>query len=325
MIATAGLLDRVFPRERLRLWFLDRVRRRRGEVALPFELEYRNIFVVPTSFGFAFGLMLMFMALGGLNFNNNMALLLVFIFGVIAQLTTVLAYRNLVGITIQDIHADPVFSGEHAVFRVFLGNSEIRPRLTIMGGFRKLQDCVDVAEQSASQLVLKQASEHRGWLNMEPFKLETRYPIGLFRAWAWFFPDARCLIYPQPAVKPPPLPRTGGGTGKRARKGEGDQVHGIRQYREGDPMKRVAWRSSARHDQLYTREMETPRDESCELNWAALSGVPTEQRLSILTAWVLMADHKQVPYSLVLPDETIPAGLGDRHREKCLEKLALFK
>ncbi|NNE04602.1 MAG: DUF58 domain-containing protein [Xanthomonadales bacterium] len=324
MNTASAILDRVFPRERLRTWFLERVRRRRGEVSVPFELEYRNIFVVPTSFGFAFGLMLMFMALGGLNFNNNMALLLVFIFGVIAQLTTVLAYRNLVGITIQEIHAEPVFAGEHAVFRVFLGNAEIRPRLTIMGGYRKLQDCVDVAEQSANQLELKQLGSRRGWLDMEPFKLETRYPLGLFRAWAWFFPRARCLIYPQPAVKPPPLPQSGGGTGDRARKGEGDQVHGIRQYRVGDPMKRVAWRSSARHDQLYTREMETPRDESCELDWHALSGTPTEQRLSILTAWILIADHKQVPYSLVLPNISLPAALGDRHREQCLEQLALF-
>lgn len=324
MSVQASLLDRVLHRERLRGWFLERVRRRRGEVVLPFELEYRNIFVVPTLFGFAFGLMLLFMALGGLNFNNNMALLLVFVFGVIAQLTTVLAYRNIVGLTIQDIHADPVFCGENAVFRVYIGNRETRPRLTITGGYRTLQDCTDVPEQSAAQLVLTQMSHTRGWLEMDPFKLETRYPLGMFRAWAWFFPSARCLVYPQPAVKPTPLPRTGSGTGNLARKGEGDQVHGIRQYQQGDPLKRVAWRSSARHGELYTREMEMPRDDYCELEWDSLTGMTTEQRLSVLTAWVLMADHKQVPYSLVLPGAAIPAALGDRHREECLKRLALF-
>ena len=43
----------------------------------------------------------LFMALGGLNFNNNMALLLVFLLAAIAQLTTVLSYRNLVGLLLR--------------------------------------------------------------------------------------------------------------------------------------------------------------------------------------------------------------------------------
>ncbi|MDX1460893.1 MAG: DUF58 domain-containing protein [Xanthomonadales bacterium] len=325
MSVQAAILDRIIPREKIRQKFLARVRRSRGEVSLPFEFQYRNIFVIPTVFGLAFGLMLAFMALGGLNFNNNMALLVVFIFGVIAQLTTVLAYRNLVHITIQDIRAEPVFAGETAVFRVFLYNPETRPRLTIRGGFRAAQDCIDIGPQSAAPISLRVPSKQRGWLVLPPFRLETRYPLGLFRAWSWFFPQQRCLVYPAPAIRPPPLPQTGSGTGGPARRGEGDQVHGIRPYRTGDSLRRVAWRSSARHDQLYTREMEVPRDESCELNWDLLSGMNTEERLSVLVAWVLKADHHQVPYALVLPGCQIPAALGDAHRERCLEALALFE
>ncbi|NND45819.1 MAG: DUF58 domain-containing protein [Xanthomonadales bacterium] len=324
MSAQAALLERLFPREQLRQRFLARVRRKRGSVSLPFRFEYRNIYVLPTAFGLAFGLMLTFMALGGLNFNNNMALLLVFIFGVIAQLTTVLAYRNLVGLRVESIRSDPVFCGEAARFRVYLGNIEERPRLTIRAGFREIQDCVDVADNHTEQVVLEQATGIRGWLPMAPFRLETRYPLGLFKAWTWFFPEHRCLVYPAPAKNPPPLPRQGSGLGGQARKGEGEQVHGLRQYRTGDPLRRVAWRTSARHDQLYTREMESPRDDACEINWENLPGVSVEARISLLTAWVLMADHHQVEYSLVLPGTHIPAGLGNEHRNRCLEALALF-
>jgi len=65
----------------------QRVRTKRGPLTPPFELAYRHIFVLPTKFGLGFGFMLLFMALGGLNFNNNMALILVFLLGTIAQMT----------------------------------------------------------------------------------------------------------------------------------------------------------------------------------------------------------------------------------------------
>jgi uncharacterized protein (DUF58 family) len=315
--------ERLSPREKFRRRFLARVRTRRGKVSLPFELEYRHIFVVPTAFGLSFGTMLVLMAIGGLNFNNNMALLMVFLLGSIAQLTTVLAYRNLVGLKVESIRAEPVFCGEHAQFRVYLGNNEERARFAIQGGYRAGEDCRDIRVSSSGSLCLAQATIKRGWLKMEPFKIETRYPIGLFRAWSWFFPDARCLVYPAPAQNAPPLPRTGKGLAGQALKGEGEQVHGLREYRWGDSLRRVAWRTSARHDRLYTREMETPREEACEISWDQVPGVDAETRLSILTAWVLLAEHRQVPYSLELPGAGVPAGLGVEHRSRCLEALAL--
>ena len=100
-------------------WLKQRVLTRRGPMTPPFELEYRHVFVLPTRFGWGFGFMLVFMALGALNFNNNMALMLVFLLGTIAQLTTLIAYRNLSGLSVDSIHAEPVFSGENAHFRVF--------------------------------------------------------------------------------------------------------------------------------------------------------------------------------------------------------------
>jgi len=237
----------------------------------------------------------------------------------------VLSYRNLVGLEIQSVRAQPVFCGEPACFQVYVNNSEQKPRLTIQAGFRSNQDCVDLDLQSCEQLTLKQPSNKRGWLDMEAFRIETRYPLGMFRAWAWIFPQAQCLIYPKPARTPPPLPRTGSGPVGLARKGEGEEVHGLREYRAGDSPRRIAWRSSARHDELYTREMETPRDDACELTWDALAGADLETRLSILTAWVLLADHRQLPYSLDVPGATVPGGLGVEHRNRCLELLALFQ
>ena len=302
----------------------QRVLSKRGPMVPPFELEYRHIFVLPTKFGWSFALMLVFMALGGLNFNNNMALMLVFLLGTIAQLTTFIAYRNMSGLNIESIYCKPVFYGETAQFLVFISNGDERQRFAIQAGFKEAQDCSDFKLNSNESMLLKHSTHNRGWLEMPSFRLETRFPLGLFKAWSWIFPQTRCLVYPSPAKNAPPLPKSGHGHAGQAAKGDGDEVHGLRKYQAGDSIHRVAWRASARHDELLSREMETPQEESCELDWDLLKGGDIESRLSILTAWVLAADHKHLSYSLKLPDEQVPTGNSTEHRSKCLESLALY-
>lgn len=304
-------------------WVQERVRKRRGPSELPLAFEYRDIYVMPTRFGFWFGLLLALTALGGLNFNNNMTLMLGFLLAAIAQLTTLLAYRNLAGLRVEAILTTPVFAGEEACFRVLVRNPEERTRFAIEAVSPESRDCKDIAAQNTIPLTLKQLSFDRGWMPMEPFRLENRYPLGLFRAWAVLIPGARCLVYPKPATHPPPLPRTGRGDHGAAHQGEGEHFHGLREFQPGDPLRRIAWRTSARHQTLYSRVMESPSEEACELNWYLMGGGDAEEKLSILTAWVLRAERRKIPYSLEMPGAALPANLGEDHRDACLEILAL--
>jgi uncharacterized protein (DUF58 family) len=313
------------PGQRFDRWVLDRVRRRRGPTELPLELEYRHIYVMPTRFGFWFGILLALMTLGGLNFNNNMTLILGFLLAAIAQLTTVLAYRDQVGIRIDAIRASPVFAGEKARFRVLLKNPEERNRFAIQAISPTARDCKDIEPQHSEQLTLLQTAHQRGWMQMEPFRIENRYPFGFFRAWSVIIPRVQCLVYPKPAVNPPALPKTGRGDFGAAHRGEGDHFHGLREFQPGDPLRRIAWRTSARHQKLYSRVMETPSEEACELNWYLMGEGDTEKKLSVLTAWVLKAEHLKIPYSREMPGSALPAELGEEHRKACLEILALYK
>ena len=325
MSTLANTLDRIRPGPRFERWVLERVRQRRGAIKLPFTLEYRHIYVLPTRFGVWFGILLAVTAIGGLNFNNNLALLLGFLLAAIAQLTSLLAYRNLVGMSINSIHADPVFAGESARFRIYLNNPEARPRLAVQVRFSTNSDTRDIGPHQTTALVLEQVTHKRGWAAMNPFTLENQYPLGLFRAWSVIIPQARCLVYPAEASNPPPLPRTGRGDEGIADAGEGEQFHGLREYHPGDPLRRVAWRASARHGKLYSRVMETPREEACELNWYLMGNRSVEEKLSIMCAWILRAERQQVPYSLELPTDALPAGLGEEHRDACLRILALYQ
>ena len=321
--ATLATSDQA-PKRRLDQWILDRVRRRRGSSLLPFKLEYRHIYVMPTRFGFWFGVLLAVTTLGGLNFNNNMALMLSFLLASISQLTTFLAYRNLSGLSLVGLRAPPVFAGQPAHFRVLLKNPESRFRFAISIISDESYDCADIEPQETGHLTLEQMTRRRGWLEMNPFRIENRYPLGLFRAWSVIIPKASCLVYPAPAPNPPPLPKTGRGDYGSAQQGEGEHLHGLREYQPGDPLRRIAWKSSARHEKLYSRVMESPIEEACEFNWYLMRGGGTEEKLSIMAAWILRAERRQIPYSLEMPTAALPAALGEEHCSACLEILALF-
>ena len=179
-----------------------------------------------------------------LNFNNNMALLIVFLLASVAQLTTLLSYRNLVGLRLDSIRAEPVFAGDVAHFVVHAYNPDDRPRYSLQAGADEVSDCDDVPPLGTAAFRVDVDAPRRGWLPMPAFRLATRFPLGLFQAWSWYIPRARCLVYPKPAAHPPPLPKTGAGRAGRARRGDGDEVHGLRKYRLGDPPRRVAWRAA---------------------------------------------------------------------------------
>lgn len=262
-------LSRWQPGKRLSRWFLTRLQQRRGVTHLPRQLAYRDIYILPTPFGYAFAVLLIFTALGGLNFNNNLALLLVFTVGTLAQMTTFLAYRNLTGLTVTTLFAEPVFAGQTARFQLRLHNEEARYRYSVQSAKANHSDgdCKDIPPDDSACLELPQSASERGWLSAPALRIETRYPLGLFRAWTWLFPSARCLVYARPTANPPPLPLMGHGASGPSRRGEGDQLHGLRTYQAGDPLKRIAWRSSARHDALLTREMEAPQERACVLDF----------------------------------------------------------
>ena len=332
MSITAASAQKLEPGRRFDRWLLERIRRRRGITQLPRTFEYNHIFVLPTMFGVGFGLVLTATAIGGLNFNNNLALLLAFSMISISLMTMFLAYRNQAGIAVHRIAAEPVFAGEEAVFQVLVQNPESRNRYAISARWNTATeafgagrgDCLDFQPEETLKLKLRRTAQRRGLLEMEAFTIENRFPFGLFKAWSIIIPDARCLVYPQPASNPPPLPRTGRGDHGKAQKGDGEHFHGLREYQPGDSLKQVAWRASARHRNLFTREMETPREEACEFNWYMVPGNNVEEKLSIITAWILRAEHHQIPYSLEMPTEALPADLGQEHRAACLKILALY-
>jgi uncharacterized protein (DUF58 family) len=165
----------------------------------------------------------------------------------------------------------------------------------------------------------------RGRLPAQRITLETRYPFGLWRAWAYFTPALTAMVYPAPEFDAPALPFTGAGVGDAAgMASSGDDFAGVRPYQPGDAQKMIAWKLAARSDELSVKQFEAAGGGELMLDYIELPEVlGIEGRLSRLTRWVLDADASHMRYGLKLPDAMIFIGSGAAHREHCLTALAL--
>ena len=132
-------------------------------------------------------------------------------------------HNNLLGATIKFLGATPVFAGERAEFKIAVSNAAAAARFEIELKHKEhTAGPVDVASGGTEVLRLGMATQRRGWVTLERFRVETHYPARLCRAWTWIHMDTRCLVYPRPADPGRPLPYGVGSGTSRPGPGEDD-------------------------------------------------------------------------------------------------------
>lgn len=103
--------------------------------------------------------------------------------------------------------------------------------------------------------------------------------------------------------------------------GDGEFDH-LREYVPGDPLRRVHWKSSARHESLLVREFTPPR-ETAQVSIAADAVPGRVDEMASATATVTVAAlDAGLSVALTLPDSHLPGDRGESHREAALELLA---
>ncbi|PKO84146.1 MAG: hypothetical protein CVU17_04835 [Betaproteobacteria bacterium HGW-Betaproteobacteria-11] len=309
------------------LWAL----RGRPPEAAPILLDQRRVYVLPTRGGLAFAFTLAVIMLGAMNYNLSLGYALVFLLAGLGVVTILHSFRNLVQLSLRPGHCEPVFAGTPAAFTLILENA--RPekrsglRLFVTDGIAAPVE-LDVPAGGFASASLQQPTQRRGWLACPRITIETTWPLGLIRAWSYAAPEARCLVYPAPAAKAPPLPWQDDFSRDNRREGRGsDDFSGLRNHQAADPLRHVAWKAAARqeHGPLLTKLFAGSSAQQLLIDWEATTGLDdAEQRLSILTRWMLDAEAGGVPWALHLPGLRLATDHGSVHLAKGLAALALF-
>ena len=187
----------------------------------------------------------------------------------------------------------PLFEGDHA---------DIELRLTTTGSSRgpaRLSGSVGGVEVSAATGVVPRAGWverrtlgplGRGAIVASNWVLESSDPLGFFRFRRTGTNGEVGLVLPRFAsLSSSPQARELEASVSAPRSGSGMELFGVREYRPGDPLRRIHWRSSARLGELVVREYEPPGVQTvgifCDPHPPSREAADQVARLAASEAW----------------------------------------
>ena len=297
-------------------------------------LTQGNIYILPTRAGWMFALTLLVLLLASINYQLNLGYVLTFLLAGSGVVSMHITHGTLRGLTLHLRPVAPAFAGSPAVLDVVM-SSPTSPRFGI--GLRVLAapastlawTNVPAGGQATPHVSFVPAS--RGLHDVPTLSAETRFPLGLFRAWTVWRPVARCWSIRSSRPTRRRCRRRGRSPAGRpqSRRSEGGEIEGVRGYRRGDPLKLIAWKKAAQAletgAELVSRDTSTSARQELWLDWAACGALAPEERLSRLAAWTLAAIAPTPTTACACPGVELAPADGDAQRARCLEALALWR
>jgi uncharacterized protein (DUF58 family) len=220
--------------------------------------------------GFLYIGVTVFLAIGAVNSQNNLlfwlfgvAIATIFVSGLIsgnALMRTRLHAKALHEVHAgQRVHLHYTITNQSRFFPLFACLvTEFTPSV-IRRGRLLPASVVHIAPNSASSSVGSFVPMHRGRVILRDIRLSTRFPFGLLQKALVFEQPRPLMVLPHPLRLRSDLlthTRTQGEDALRRsmRGGHGNEFWGLREYRPGDPRRRIAWKQSARRDSLVVVE-----------------------------------------------------------------------
>ncbi|MBN3564260.1 DUF58 domain-containing protein [Aliamphritea spongicola] len=319
MLARFSLAERLA--RRMRRWAISR-----HPSGHHIELTQRVIYIFPTRAGFAYlGVNLLILLLA-INYQNNLAYAVCFMLGAVFLVSILHTYACLSGVVIETGRCDPVFVGEDIGFTYQLQAADRRVNQITLAIHDADLRSVAIEAGETVRLTLFRQAQQRGWDEAGALYVESRYPLGLFRAWSWASLQNRCLVYPKPlqAKLPPPLSPAAaeGGRPVGSRLSGTDAFQGLDDYQPGDSMSRIAWKKLASGQGLKVRSYTAEQGQEFWLDASVWPG-SQEVKLSEMTWQALQYHAQDQTYGVRLGGTEISPDRGRSHLDTVLKQLAL--
>lgn len=154
------------------------------------------------------------------------------------------------------------------------------------------------------------------------------YPYNFFVRGRRFPGDTSYVVFPEP--KTWDLSDLGG-SGRTARgetatekQGLDSDRHSVRNYTEGDPLKYISWKATARTGDLKTRELAAESVIPVTIDLDRVPPSDVEERVCRVTYAVLRLLERNVPVGLRTGTKTFRPGITKGHKLALLNELAVY-
>ena len=293
-----------------------------------YQMDVKNTFILPTRFGWAIvGLMTCLFILGT-NYQNNVILMFCYFVFALLLLSMFHSYASFVQFHIRFRPIESCFTHQRVQLQVDLNHKETRSTLHSLSNLAIFSKSDDVYEFLIDgQNTISFSKYPRGLHQLKRVSLESVFPFGLFKCWTHLSVPEQFFVFPQPIACSLKL-RQQQSKGKSGSKSginvTTEDLQGIRDYRDSDPIHHVSWKHFAKGQGLLSKDFNERSAISGYLHFSDYFSGDLEQALSEVTYQIIELSKQDAQFGFSIGAQQIMPNTGIKHQQKCLEAVALY-
>lgn len=268
------------------------------------------------------------------NTGNNLIYLILAMMLSILAISVAALFLNMKGLSLSARLSGPVFAGQRADMEISVTNRKrLLPsfslRVILPEGMRGEARVTHVAASSTARTECGIRFERRGIYRWGSFMLESSFPF--------IFMSRRMKVSMEGAVTVyPGLVEVGGveilsgqdGRTPSIRPGRGDELLALREFREGDDVKLISWKASARAQGLMVREQAEERPMAANIvldDTRPFDAVAFERAVSCAASLAVRLIDEGFYVGLATSAKRLPYGAGPEQLYRILDVLAVAR
>ena len=311
--------SRPAPDKGVKLGLFDRVSQRfaRKDNRYPSGVSMRKVFVLPRRHGLMVGFSTLGVFAIAIRIQNNMLLLIAVALFILFLLSLIWAGRNLAGVQLSVQKGQRLIAGEAQ--RIMITLKADRPRHFVVAVIGKDRYRLDFKNLVTSLAVPVKMNE-RGKMRVPPILIESDFPFGLARCWAWLSPGS-ILVAPSPLNASGAEAKAITKTGTSEEDEEASGADSLAEWVNGTPQTRIHWKRFAATGRLLIKTGDHVAGDKVVIDYSRLKGLGHERALSMMCGAVLSAESQQMPCVMLLPSLEVKSPSGQSG--EALDALAL--
>lgn len=301
-------------------WF-----KKRNPPGNPQILGANNLYILPSGFGLMYGLLLLTLFSGAINYQMSTVFLMTFLLAIVGFISAWEAHNNLKGLAFQLISIDDTYQGTPAQIHILIKSNQ-KIRFGIDFCLNK-QDKIRLEHIPAEGLrfILPIETTERGCFTLPRIVISSLFPFGIFRVWGYAYFNETYYVYPQAlSVGFWPSPVMNQNSLKKDAPGD-EEFYDLKQVENPwvQP-NRIAWKIAAKGQGWYLKTMDSVEGDFWLFKLSDSPAAHLEVKLQHLSFWLQQAELNRYLYGLELPGFNSDFANGEQHLQLCLRQLALY-
>lgn len=306
--------------------FWDSWVKKRNRLGNPQTLNSRNLYILPSGFGWVYALVVMSIFVGAVNSQLNTVFLMTFILAVIGLISILEAHANLKNLSFKITGIKDSYQGTPAKITLSIqANNKIRFGVEFQIAAQPTTR-LEKIPTAGLEFIIPIETPARGYFSLPRIKIYSLFPFGIFKVWSYLYFEEHYYVYPQP-INPGFWPEPHRIKDIKQKHVSGDEeFYDLKQVENPwmEP-KLIHWKIAAKGQGWYLKTMHSNEVEYWLFKLNALPAKDMESKLQNLSYWLQTAEANGLIYGLELKTSQIDFARGNDHLQYCLRQLALYQ